>query len=67
MNISIKAILYCLFVPLVVWALNSVNMNAILKKNQYYAARLFYLLLVMSISYLSVNFFYDFFEAVRFI
>ena len=59
---TVKTILYFVTVPLTVWALNSVNMNHIFKKNQYYSSRLFFLLLTIGLSYLTVNFFYDFFE-----
>ncbi len=58
---SVKALLYCVIVPLVIWALDSININQIFKKNRYYASRVLYLLCTISLSYLTVNFFYDFF------
>ncbi len=57
---TIKTILYIIITPIVIWALDSVNINKIFKKNRYYQARLFYLILTLSLSYLIVNFFYDF-------
>lgn len=58
----VKLILYILMVPLVVYAMDSVNINGIFKKGQsnYYQARFFYMLLVMGLSYLVVNFVVDF-------
>ena len=58
----VKLILYILVIPLVVFAMDSVNINGIFKKGQsnYYQARFFYMLLVVSLSYLVVNFINDF-------
>ena len=57
---TVKTILYFVFIPIVLWALDAVNINAIFKKNRYYQARLFYLILTLIISYLLVNFVIDF-------
>ena len=58
----VKLILYVLVIPIVVFSMDSVNINALFKKGQsnYYQARVFYMVLVMSFSYLIVNFIYDF-------
>ena len=64
---TIKTILYIIFVPIVLWALDSININAIFKKNKYYQARLFYLILTLIISYLLVNFIIDFTNYTKFI
>ena len=64
---NIKIILYCIIVPLSIWALNSINMNNIFKKRSYYSSRFLYLLLSLGLSYLVVNFFYDFFVNIKFI
>ena len=49
-------------IPIVVWGMDSVNINSLFKKGQsnYYQARVFYMLLVVSISYMVVNFINDF-------
>lgn len=60
---GLKALIYVFVVPIVIWALESVNINSIFKKNRYYQARVFYLILTISLSYLIVNFFFDFFES----
>ena len=64
---TIKTILYIIFIPIILWALDAVNINAILKKNRYYQARLFYLILTLIISYLLVNFIIDFTNYTRLI
>ena len=58
---SAKTILYIITTPLVIWALESININNLFKKNRYYQARALYLILSLSLSYLTVNFIYDFF------
>lgn len=61
-----KTILYIVFLPIVLWALDSVNINAIFKKNRYYQARLFYLILTLIVTYLLVNFVIDFTNYTKF-
>lgn len=58
----VKLILYIIIIPLVVWGMDSVNINAIFKKGQsnYYQARIIYMLIVFSVSYLVVSFINDF-------
>ena len=55
-----KLILYIFVIPLVIWGCDSVNINLIFKKNRYYQARIFYMALIFSLSYLVTNFLYDF-------
>ena len=55
-----KLILYIFVIPFVVWGLDCININVIFKKNRYYQARVFYMALIFSISYLVVSFLYDF-------
>ena len=58
---TVKTILYLVITPLVIWALDSINITNVFKKNRYYQARALYLILSLSLSYLTVNFLYDFF------
>ena len=62
-----KFIIYLLVIPLVVYSMDSVHLNGIFKKGQsnYYQARVFYMLLVVGLSYLVVNFVYDFLGVLR--
>ena len=63
----VKLILYIFIIPIIVLSMDSVNINAIFKKGQsnYYQARIIYMFLVMALSYLVVNFVYDFLGVFR--
>lgn len=61
---TIKTILYLIILPFSILALDSININNVFKKNRYYQARILYMFLAMALSYLVVNFFYDFFISV---
>lgn len=63
----LRVILYCVVVPLSIWALDSINITNLFKKNRYYQARLLYILLALGLSYLVVNFFMDFYSSSKFI
>lgn len=58
---SVKFFIYILVTILVIWAMDAVNINQIFKKNHVLQARVFYLLLGLSIIYLITNFIFDFF------
>lgn len=58
---TIKAILYILSVPCSLYALQSINFDKFLKANRVVQARILILILSLGISYLAVNFLYDFF------
>ena len=61
----IKFILYLLVIPLVIYAMDSININGIFKKNKEYQSRIFYILLIFGMSYLVCNFLYDFLYFVK--
>ena len=61
----IKIVLYVFIIPLVIYAMDSININGIFKKNRVYQARLFYIILVFGLSYLMCNFLYDLVYMVR--
>lgn len=56
----LKFFLYLIVIPLAIFAVDSVNINGIFKKNKVYQARVFYILIIFSVSYLVCNFLYDF-------
>ncbi len=60
MNIMVKTILYLLVAVITMYTLDGVRLNEIFKKNRYIQSRIMYLLITLSISYLVVNFLYDF-------
>ena len=57
----LKAILYIIFTFIAIWSLDSINVTNLFKTNKYYASRVLYLMISVSLSYLVVNFLYDFF------
>jgi Predicted membrane protein len=63
----IKMILYIFITPITLWAIDSINITKIFKKNRYYASRVFFLILTMALSYLVVNFLYDFYSSTTLI
>lgn len=56
----IKTLLYCAVFPFTIWALEGLDLNRFFKQSRVLQARIIYLLLCMSVSYLVVNFLYDF-------
>lgn len=58
---SAKAILYVIVFVFTIWALDSININSIFKKNRVIQARVVYLLITIAIVYPVTNFIWDFF------
>lgn len=56
----IKTIFYLIITTIVLWALDSVRLNEIFKKNRYVQSRIIYLCITLALSYLVVNFVFDF-------
>ena len=63
----VRFILYLLIIPIIVWSMDSININGMFKKGQsdYYQARVMYMIIVASLSYLVVNFVNDFLGVFR--
>jgi len=59
---TIKFFVYLFVTILVIWSMESVNINGIFKKNRVVQARVFYFLLGLAMIYLITNFLIDFFE-----
>lgn len=57
----IKPIIYAVILPLVVYALGSLNFEKLIKKNKVTQARLLYFILAIVLTYFIVSFIYDFF------
>ena len=62
---SSKFLVYLFSTIIVIWSMDSVNINKIFKKNKIYQARVFYFLLGISLIYLVANFFMDLFMSVK--
>ncbi len=62
-----KFFLYVFVSMLVIWSLDSVNINKIFKKNKVLQATIFYFLLGISLIYLVTNFLFDIFTSIKFV
>lgn len=58
-------LLYSIVLVIVIWAMEGVNINTIFKKNRMYQARIMYILIVLSLTYLSSNFILDFLNSLK--
>jgi len=56
----IKTVLYIFTLIMSIWAMEGLDLNRLFKQSRVYQARLIYLMLAISISYLVTNFLYDF-------
>ncbi len=57
----IKACLYIMILPFTIWMMEGLDLNKIFKQGRVIQARILYLMIAISLTYLVVNFFYDFF------
>lgn len=62
---NVKVILYILAIPLIMWILESFNIERFFKSNRKNQIIAFYLVLSLGLSYLLVNFIYDFYEVSK--
>lgn len=60
-----KFILYLFVIPFVVFSLDSVNFSSIFKKNKVLQAKIFYILVMFSLSYFVCSFLYDFLNIIK--
>lgn len=60
-----KFFVYIVITILVIWAMDSININGIFKKNKIFQARVFYFLLGISMIYLITNFIMDIFTSIK--
>ena len=61
----VKFLLYLMVLPLVIYAMDSVNFSNIFKKNKIVQARIFYILLIFGLSYLVCSFIFDFLYMIK--
>ena len=58
-------LLYLIVLVIVIWAMEGININSIFKKNHIYQARVFYIVLVFSLTYLGTNFILAFLNSLK--
>ena len=56
----LRFLLYIIILPLVIWAVDGININSLFKRNRIYQARVIYIIIIFALTYLTVNFMYDF-------
>jgi len=56
----VKITLYCLMIPISMWALECVRMEHVFKKGREMQIKILYIMLSFSLAYLVTNFLYDF-------
>ena len=61
-----KFLLYIISTILVIWSMESLNINQFFKKNKVLQAKVFYFLLGISLIYLVTNFIMDLFTSTKF-
>lgn len=64
---SIKIVLYCIFIPFNIWIITSTNLDKIFKKNSVMQIHCLYLSISLALSYLVVNFFIDIYNTISII
>lgn len=62
---NIKLYLYILIVPLMIWTSMSLNIEGLFKKGHINQIRVFYISISLALSYLIVNFLYDFYSVSK--
>lgn len=58
-------LLYLIVLIIVIWTLDGININHILKKNRIYQAKVFYIMIIFSLTYLITNFVIDFLNCLK--
>lgn len=59
-------LLYIIIMILVIWTMDGININYIFKKNRIYQARIFYIMIILSITYLVTNFIIAFLSCLKY-
>lgn len=58
-------LLYSIILVIVIWTMDGININHIFKTNRVYQARVFYIMIIFSITYLVTNFIIDFINCLK--
>ena len=58
-------LLYTIVMILVIWSIDGININHIFKKNKIYQARVFYIMIILSMTYLVSNFLIQFLNSLK--
>lgn len=64
---NIKFLLYIIIVPITIYSISSLRLENYFKKGSISQIKIFYMLISLSLSYLIVNFLYEFYEVSKII
>ena len=59
-------LLYVIVLIIVIWSIDGLNINHLFKKNHIYQARVLYIILVFSLTYLTSNFILSFLNSLKY-
>lgn len=59
---NVKLFLYIIIIPLCIWVIEALNLERFFRRNRMLQIITFYVVLSLGLSYLIVNFFYDFYQ-----
>ena len=59
-------LIYLIVLAIVIWAMEGLNINGIFKKNRLYQAKIFYIILVFSLTYLTSSFIISFLTSLKY-
>ena len=58
-------VVYLIVLFVVIWAMEGININGIFKKNREAQAKVFYMILIFSLTYLTANFIISFLTVLK--
>lgn len=58
-------LVYFLVLIIVIWTMDAININSIFKKNRELQAKVFYIIIVFSLTYLTSNFLISFLNSLK--
>ncbi len=58
-------LIYLIMLVIVIWSMEGLNINSIFKKNRIYQARTFYIIIVLSLTYMSSSFIISFLTSLK--
>ena len=59
-------LIYLIVLGIVIWDMEGLNINGIFKKNRIYQAKVFYIILVFSLTYVTSNFIISFLTSIKY-
>ncbi len=58
-------VIYLITMAIVIWSMDGLNINTIFKKNRIYQAKVFYIIIVFSLTYLASSFIINFLTGLK--